>query len=179
MKRSKRNLAYLATVLITYSLLIFSGCSESSEEEPDPQSQFVGTWTTENITVAFFVDGKSLEEYILDGGGSADDVTSATQNLFSILEDELGGSEGEVELKADNTYTAKFGNVTKDKGTWSYNPTTETLTFNSDGGQEVDVSSFSSSKIVIEQTGVLSEDIDSDEIEEEIDVYLSYNYIKS
>jgi hypothetical protein len=175
MKQSKNNITFLLTILFTSALLIFTSCSESGEE--DPQQKFVGTWTLDRTVVGFYVNSKTLEQFLIDSGASEEEIMLVQELLISGLEDEFD-DDGQIELKSDNTYVANFGNDT-DTGTWSFNANTETLTItSSDGDQDIDVISITSSKLVIGLVMSMFGDVDEDGTDDEIEVQMQQEYLK-
>lgn len=175
MKQSKKSLNYFLSILFACSLLLLSNCG--TEGEADPQDQFVGTWSLDQTNVDFTVDGKSLEQFLLDDGATADEVQQAQELLLAFIEDEFG-TEGEIKLNADNTYSATFGSDT-DTGTWAYNDATGILTINSnDGQQDIDVKSITPSTLIIAIEEILIGDINDDGTDEDILLYMEQNYTK-
>ena len=175
MKQSKNNITFLLTILFTSSLLVFSSCSENGEE--DPQQKFVGVWTLDRTIVGFSVDGMSVEEFLLDNGASTEEVELVQEQLISVLQGAFD-EEGQIELKADNTYVANFGNDT-DTGTWNYVASSETLTITSnDGDQDIEVISLTSSKLIIGLVISMFGDIDANGTDDEIEVQMQQEYLK-
>lgn len=165
------------TALALFALFLISSCK--SDDDPDPEFDPIGSWTTDNIFASFLVDEEPLEDYILDNGGSQADVDETTQDLISLVIDILGGSEGEMEITGAGTYAISFEDNPQDSGTWIFDETTGILQFTSNSGQPTNVTILSPTTMVVEQTGTLFADINEDEVDEEIELQLLLNFRKS
>jgi hypothetical protein len=180
MKQLKKSSKFFTTIVIVCTLFLLSNCNKSGDEE-DPQAKYVGTWTLENIGVESTIEGKTLEQYITENGGSLSNVQAVSENILSILNDLFGGGVGKIELKEDNTFVVTFGtagNTRTESGSWSFNASTETLTISPDSGGDLEVMSLSSSELILQQVGYLLVDVNDDQIEEQIEVLFEFFYSK-
>jgi hypothetical protein len=180
MKNLQRPLSYLLSILLISTLFLFSHCSEDDDEKNE-NADLIGTWTMTSIDIDLMIDGKSLMQFLIEDAGLSEAEAALLETFFkSTLEDEI--SSGQIELKADNTYIADFGDD-PDTGKWSYNASTMILTIDSNDPdediQEIKVKSVSSTTLVIEQSEVVEEDLDDDQINEEIDTMIEMIFTKS
>jgi hypothetical protein len=180
MNQLKKVLTYSTSFLFLFSLLLFSNCSKDGNDE-NPNADLIGTWKTSTINVDLMIDGKTLSQFLIDGGASEAEAALIEDYFTTILETEVG--DGEIQLKSDNTYIADFGSDSPDTGKWSYNASTKILTIDSDDpledNQEIKVKSISSSTLIIEQNEVVEEDLDDDGIDEQIDTTIEMTFTKS
>jgi len=179
MKNVKKPLTYLISILLLSTLLLFSHCDKSGDEE-NANADLVGTWTITSINIDLMVDGKSLTQFLIDAGYGESEAALVEAFFTSLLEDEIG--DGEIELKSNNTYVADFGDD-PDTGSWSYNSSTKILTIDSDDPsediQEITVKSISATTIVIEQSEIMEEDVDDDGTSEEVNSTIEMTLTKS
>ena len=176
----KKSFSFFITIFLIGSILLFSNCNNDDDGDENANSNFVGTWTVSSVEAELSINGKSLTQYLIDGGATADEAALVEEFFNSFLEDEMG--EGEIQLKADNTYIADFGSD-PDTGTWSYNASTGYLTIDpsdpNEDNSEIKVVSITSTTLIIEQSETMEEDVDDDGIDEEIDIRIEQTFTKS
>ena len=111
MKRLKK----LFWALSAVALLATYGCSDD-EVIGFTDDDIIGVWTVSGATVDFSVGGMSLVDYFVE----TLELSEVEALLFEALISEGfdQGFEGTVEMRADNTYIAQFGDDPAENGTW-------------------------------------------------------------
>jgi hypothetical protein len=169
MKMKPGLIRYLILVLITG--MVFSSCKK--DDDPDV---IVGTWTTGTSTLTVMVDSKTLTQYFLDLGFTAEEAQSFADLFEETLQQAFTGT---ITLKSNNTYTSTLGD-TPDSGTWSLNSDRSELTITSstDGPMTFDVVELTSSKLHLHSSETTTEDLNGDETLETLSLEIDLNFTK-
>lgn len=159
-------------ILVIITGVLFSSCSKD-DDKTDP---IVGTWTTGTSTVSVTVDSKTLTQYFLDLGFSAEDAQTYADLFDEALKQAFTGT---ITVKSDHTYTSNLDS-TPDSGTWSLNSDRSELTITSttEGPMTFEVLELTSSKMHLHAQETTSEDLNGDETLEVLAVELDLNLTK-
>ena len=159
-------------ILVLITGMVFSSCSKD-DDKTDP---IVGTWTTGTSTLSVTVDSKSLTQYFLDLGFSAEEAQSYADLFDEALKQAFAGT---ITLKSDHTYTSDLGD-TPDSGTWSLNSdkTEFTITPATEGPSTYDVVELTSSKLHLHAHETTSEDLNGDDTLETLSIEIDLNLTK-
>jgi hypothetical protein len=159
--------------LVFFMGLILAGCKKS-ETATD---KIVGTWTSQSGTYTAMVGDKTLLQYYTDVLGMPAEDAQTQINLFAaILQQFITGT---ITVKSDNTYTDTLGG-TPDSGTWSLSADEKKLTIDSSTEDPVtmDVLELSSSKMILESTETIPDDLNNDGTDETVIVTLTITFNK-
>lgn len=171
MKGKFLNLRNFIPVIITG--IILSSC----HKDATPEEDIVGTWTMQSSSFTATVNGKSMTQYFIDDLG----LTAAeAQQYIAIFNATMQQSfAGSLVMKSDHTYTATLGGEA-DNGTWSLSSDGKKLTI--DSSTEVpmilDVIELTSSKIHLQGTETVMEDLNDDGTNETLVVTIDLTFTK-
>jgi hypothetical protein len=170
MKRKPGIFRNLLLVLITG--VVFYSCNKD-DEKTDP---IVGTWTTGTSTFSVTVDSKSLTQYFIDLGFSAEDAQTYADLFDEALKQAFTGT---ITVKSDHTYSSNLDS-SPDSGTWSLNSDRSELTITSstEGPMTFDVIELTSSKMHLHALETTNEDLNGDETLEVLSVEVDLNLTK-
>ncbi len=175
----KKLITYFTLPLFVLSLLLFSNCNKDSEDA-NANSDLIGTWNSSSVNVDLMVNGKTLSQFLIDGGATEAEAALFEDFLTSDIVDSSG--DGEIQFKSDNTYIANFGGD-PETGKWSYNASTGILIIDSDDPtedtQEIKVKSLTSTTLIIEDSEIMEEDIDDDGTTEQISISIEMTFTKA
>ena len=151
------------------ALVSFTSCSNDDESFND--DDIIGIWSVTGVSPDFSVGSMSLVDYLV---AEAELSELEAQALESIFSQGFGdGFDGTVEMKADNTYVAEFGDDPAENGTWELvegGTVLKLLEAGEDEATELNIISINSTNMVLEFDESESEDLNDDGIDEEITI---------
>jgi hypothetical protein len=171
MKKKLLNLRNFIPVIIIG--LILSSCSKDSTPEED----IIGTWTTGSATFTAMINGKTMTQYFIDDLGLTTTEAQQYTALFNATMQQA--FSGTMQMKSDHTYTATLGGE-PDDGTWSLSSDGKKLTIDSSTEEPMilDVIELTSSKIHLQGTDTVTEDLNDDGTPETIIVTIDLTFTK-
>ena len=164
--------------LSVVALLATFGCSDD-EVIGFTDDDIIGVWTVSGATVDFSVGGLSLVDYLVQTLELSELEAQAFQAAMSEGIDE--GFVGTVEMKADNTYVAQFGDDPAENGTWELTVDGTMLKLLEEGeseATELKLISINSTTMILEYDESEFIDFDQDGVEEEITLLIEMTLTK-
>ena len=174
MKRLKK----LFWALSAVALLATFGCSDD-EVIGFTDDEIIGVWTVSGTTVDFSVGGMSLIDYLVETLELSEVEALLFEALISEGIDE--GFDGTVEMRADNTYVAQFGDDPAENGTWelTVNGTIlELLEAGVSEATELNLISINATTMILSYEESEPMDFDQDGVEEEITLLIEMTLTK-
>lgn len=176
----KKLVPLFTSILLTFSMLLFSSCSSDSDEDTE-RAKLIGTWSLESLNIDLMFGDKPFRQYLQDKGVSEDEIQAAEEFFMSDIENSI--QDNDLVLKQDNTYITG-----QEVGTWSYDASRKVINIKVDDFNNFDyqVKSVSSTTLVllIEQMNAYHYDhfrggLGDIEIDESINVVLEVTLSKS
>jgi hypothetical protein len=179
MKSLKYKHHYLKTLLVLAIFVLAAACSEDGGEDLSPQ--LVGTWSIDDVNMNVEVEGIPIDEYLKNGGLTETQINELEDYYQSLIDNQT--DEGDIEFKADYTYSADFGSG-PETGSWSYDTKTGDLILMpadnvADSSSDWRVLSLTDALLVVSQTQVESDDVNDDGTDEKISIETEMRLVKS
>ena len=174
MKRLKK----LFWALSAVALLATYGCSDD-EVIGFTDDDIIGVWTVSGTTVDFSVGGMSLIDYLVETLELSEVEALLFEALISEGIDE--GFDGTVEMRADNTYVAQFGDDPAENGTWELTVDGTILKLLEAGASEateLNLISINATTMILSYEESEPMDFDQDGVEEEITLLIEMTLTK-
>lgn len=163
----KNRFNLIALLLIVSGALVFVSCS-NNDEDGDPQSPIVGTWTYESADISITIEGQDFLDYLIEAFGLTQAQAEEFEADFEDTMNDFDGMSWSFTKDGKFTVTSPEGNET---GTWSLSSDNTKLSLTSDGDTEViDVKSLTSSKMELTYEETFEDDMDEDGENEELEI---------
>ena len=157
--------------LSAVALLSISACGD--DDESFSENDIIGVWTITAASADASVGSMSLIDYLVQTVGLSQLEAQALETAFS--QGFANGFDGTVEMKADNTYIAEFGDDPTETGTWELlegGTVLRLLETGEDTPTVLDIISLTSSRMVLEFSETESDDLNFDGIDEELTILI-------
>jgi hypothetical protein len=170
----KKNLFKTLAILALGTAFIFTSCKKDDDDKN--ASDFIGTWTCDDMTADVSINGISFVDYMMDEFG----YTEAQAELFlESMMAEMDMEGGTLEIRSDGTYFSDMGGEDYE-GTWRSTDNNNTLI--TDEGEEdemtLDVISLSANQMVLEMNETETEDFDEDGTDDTMVIVMRMTFTK-
>lgn len=162
-----KKIKHLFWATAAIALLSISACS--NDDGDVSENDIVGIWTITGATADYSVGSQSLVDYLVETLELSQLEAQALEAGFS--QGFANEYDGTVDMRADNTYVAEFGDDPSETGTWELvegGTVLRLLESGEDTPTVLDVVSLTSSNMVLELTETEMDDLNFDGIEEEL-----------